>query len=418
MEKFRIETNPERIEWLLSRLAEFTDTPGEGVTRLTFTDTYNRARDFLADQLAQIGMQPRISAHGNLRARLPSSSNQPAVLTGSHIDTVVNGGAYDGAVGVVAAIEAARVISEAKVELARPIEVIVFAEEEGTRFGSLLTGSKVAVGRFSLDELKGLRDAHGKSYVDCLEELGLDPGRIAEEVISPGEVKAMLELHIEQSVVLERARRPVGVVDRIVGSRQVLVRVEGVANHAGATPMTLRADALAGSAEMIAAVETVARRGAQPSGGLVATVGKIDVSPNAANVIPGRVDFTVDVRDVEAASMENALQEIVFEIEAISRRRGLGHQVVPLSASEPVVLSAEIAGLLESAAARLQVPTLRMASGAVHDAAVMAQVAAVGMIFVPSRGGRSHCPEEYTSIEDIKPGADLLLHALIDLATE
>lgn len=363
-------------------------------------------------------MQPRITAHGNLRARLPSALDRPAVLTGSHIDTVVNGGAYDGAVGVVAAVEAARVIREAGVELAHPIEVIIFAEEEGARFGSLLTGSKAAVGRWSLAELRELRDASGKSYAGCLSEQGLDLDLAADDVLTSANVKAMLELHIEQSVVLERARRPVGVVDRIAGSRQVLVRVEGAANHAGATPMNLRADAMAGSAEMIAAVEAIARRRAQSAASLVATVGKISVSPNAANVIPGQVDFTVDVRDVEAASMENALQEIVFEIEAISRRRGLGHQILPLSASEPVALSAEIAGLLETAATRLHIPTLRMASGAVHDAAVMAQITAVGMIFVPSRGGRSHCPEEYTSIEEIKLGADLLLHALIDLARQ
>lgn len=411
-----VETNPERLERLLKELAEYTDTPGKGVTRLTFSDTYFRARAFLIEQLDRLGMQTRITAHGNLRSRLPGKAGMPAVLVGSHIDSVVNGGAYDGTVGVVAAIEAVRVISESNVARSHPIDVMIFAEEEGARFGSMLTGSKAAVGQLSPGELKELRDMQGKSYLECLQDVNLNTGSISQDLITPAEVKAMLELHIEQSVVLEQAQIPIGIVDRIAGSRHVLVSVDGVSNHAGATPMALRADALAGSAEMIGMIESTANRSAQAGSRLVATVGRMAIIPNAPNVIPGHVEFTIDLRDVDTVSMENALADIRNAIENVARRRGLEFNIRLLSSSAPIALSSSLVQQLEAIAESLGISYMRLPSGAVHDAGILAQMTEVGMIFIPSRGGRSHCPEEFSSIEDIKRGTDVLLHALIQLA--
>jgi len=413
-----LQTNRDRIGRILETLAGFNETPGQGITRPTFSVMYCKAQDYLLAEMEAIGMQVRVTAHGNVRARLAGQLHDaPVVMTGSHIDSVAHGGRFDGVAGVVAALEAVRVIASAGLALMHPVEVVIFAEEEGARFGSLLTGSKAAIGELAYQDLVQLRDSAGVSYVDGVRQLGVDPMRVAAEVLQPKEVKAMLELHIEQSVVLEQAGIPIGLVENIAGARQSWVELVGVANHAGATPMSSRFDALAGAAETIGQIEAIANRHVKAGAGTVATVGRIECEPGVANVIPGRATFTVDVRDVDVEQLQRTAKEIQEVVRATADRRNLQCTIEERSQTPTIALSQKIAEMLERTSRELGISCIRVNSGAVHDAAILAQIADAGMIFVPSKNGRSHCPEEYTDIDDVKRGADILLQTLVQLAS-
>jgi len=291
--------------------------------------------------------------------------------------------------------------------------VVVFAEEEGSRFGSVMIGSRAWIGRLTSDDLHRVKDSDGISYAAAMENAGLHPGD--ESLLKPGMVKAMIELHIEQSLVLESKGLSIGVVEGINGIKQFLVTLTGVSNHAGATPMGLRHDALQGAVRAIAAVEEIAMR--EMGGQTVATVGMLTCEPGQANVIPGRVQFTVDVRDLDSERIDQAAQRILSVIQTICRVRGLAFDIKPRSDTPPVRLSKELVRLIEETAQQKQVHTLRMASGALHDSSILPEVTEVGMIFVPSKAGRSHCPEEETDLVDIGTGAELLLGAVAKLAS-
>lgn len=396
----------------IEALARFTRGPGPGVTRLTFSEEDRAARAYLRGQMEALGMRVAEVPPGVLLGRLePAGAAGPAVMAGSHIDTVLHAGRFDGVVGVVGALEVARVLVEHGVPLGRPYEVVVLPEEEGTSFGSVLTGSKAWVGALTPAQLGQMRRADGVSYLKAMEASGLPAGELERHRPGPGRAAAFLELHIEQSVVLEETRVQIGVVTTITGIRGFDATLAGVANHAGATPMLRRRDALAGAAEIMAELERLA-----PTLGphTVCTVGQLGVSPGARNVIPGEVRMSIDFRDIEA--LDPKWDEVAPRIAEVARRRGLGLELTPLAASEPVALAPRLQGLIEETCARRGFSHRRMPSGAVHDAQVMAGVAPVGMIFVPSRDGRSHCPEEFTDPADIERGANVLLDAVVALA--
>jgi allantoate deiminase len=304
------------------------------------------------------------------------------------------------------------VIAQEKIPHRHPIDVVVFAEEEGSRFGSVMIGSRAWIGKLFSDDLRQLRDSDGLSYAAAMENAGLTPGDASQ--LRPGMVKAMIELHIEQSLVLESKGISIGVVEGINGIKQFLVTLGGVPNHAGATPMGLRHDALQGAVRAIAAVEEIAMR--DMGGPTVATVGMLTCEPGQANVIPGRVQFSLDIRDLDLERIDRAAQRIIFMIQTICRDRGLTFDIKPRSDTPPVRLSKELVQLIQETAQQKQIPVLRMASGALHDSSILPEVTEVGMIFVPSKAGRSHCPEEETDIEDIRTGAALLLGAMAKLA--
>jgi allantoate deiminase len=395
----------------IETLATFS-AGGEGVNRLTFSEEDRAARTYLRGQMTAVGIEVVEVPPGVMLGRYrPAASAGPVVMSGSHIDAVPSAGRFDGIVGVVGALEVARVLAENHVALKHPYEVVIYPEEEGTRFGAVLTGSKAWVGNLNLPQLADMKDRHGASYLDAMEGYGLKAADLERQRFQPGRTKAVLELHIEQSVVLEECDVQIGVVTTITGIRGFEITLRGVANHAGATPMDRRQDALTGAAEIMLALERLA-----PTLGphTVCTVGQIACSPGARNVIPGEVRFSIDFRDIEG--LDRKWVAVEPRIRALANARRLAMDIRSTSASEPVALSPTIQGVLEHTCVGRGFSHMRMPSGAVHDAQVMAPLVDTGMIFIPSRGGRSHCPEEYSEPAQVERGANVLLDAVMALA--
>lgn len=401
----------ERILRDIEAIAAFTSTPGAGTTRLSFSEEYRKACDYVAEAAREFGMTARYDAVGNLRVLLPGRSpEKPAVLVASHLDSVRNGGDFDGVLGVVCGLEAARVIVESGQRPERSIALISFVEEEGTSFRCPLAGSKALTGFVDLNGLEKIRNDEGKSFLSAARDFGVQPERLPEDMLRAGGIHMAFELHIEQGRVLESEGFAVGVAEGIAGSDNYRVRLSGEANHAGTTPMHLRRDALAGAAEVVLAVERIATGRRHPN--TVATVGRISCQPNSANVVPGLVEFSVDVRDVDGPAIEAASTAIADAVSAIADSRGLLGEIQLTGRSQPTRLSAQATARLEAIAAERGERLRRMHSGALHDAAMMSRVADVGLIFVPSRDGRSHCPEEFTDPGSIEAGAGLLAEAV------
>jgi allantoate deiminase len=406
-------TQIERIARDIEIINAFTSTPGRGITRFTFSEPYMQARAYVTEELQKIGARVATTLGGNLCGRVAGSApGLPSVMTGSHLDSVLHGGRFDGVAGVVVALEVARVMAEQKIPHRHPLDVVVFAEEEGSRFGSVMIGSRSWVGKLAREDLHRLRDKDGASYAEAMANAGLTPEDTT--LLKPGMAKAMIELHIEQSLMLESKDISIGVVEGINGIKQFVVTLTGISNHAGATPMGLRKDALQGAVRAIAAVEEVAV--GEMGGNIVATVGMLVCEPGQANVIPGRVQFTIDIRDLDSERIDQAAERILSVVRTTCQARGLAFDIQSRSDTPPVRLSREVVRLIEATAHAQHIKTLRMASGALHDSSILPEVTEVGMIFVPSKGGRSHCPEEETDIKDIGTGAELLLSAVAKLA--
>jgi allantoate deiminase len=405
--------NVSRIMSDIEALAQFSVSELPGVTRLTFSREDRLARQYLRESMMSVGMCVSEVPPGVMFGRLRTpESDGPPVAAGSHIDTVLNGGKFDGVLGVVAALEVARVLSENSVPLRRPFEVITFPEDDGARFGAVLTGSKAWTGVLTAEQLGAMNDVHGVSYLEAMEQAGLPARELASHLFTHDSAKAFLELHIEQSVVLEQRRVDIGIVTEIIGIRGFDVTLQGVANHAGATPMGMRRDALTGAAEIILQIEQAVK---QLGPHTVCTVGQINCNPGARNIIPGEVRLSIDFRDVE--KIDERWQQASSRISEIAQRRQIAVDVTPRVSTEPVPLSSNLQALVEEKARRRGLSFLRMPSGAVHDAQVMAPLVETGMIFVPSRAGRSHCPEEFTESEHIENGANVLLDAVLTLVS-
>jgi allantoate deiminase len=403
----------ERIRRDVETIAQCSSR-GPGIGRLSFTPEYWAAVDYVAGQLAALGYERTTTSHGNTRFRkCDADRGLPAIAVGSHLDAVPHGGRFDGVAGVVAGIEIARLLAELDMLSGRPYEVLVFAEEEGARFGSVLTGSKAMVGRLTYETLAQMKDAAGISYLEALGPRGELASADAGDVLTPTDLAAYFELHIEQSLVLETARVPIGIVQAITGVRQHRVAFSGVVNHAGATPMGLRRDSLAAAAQAIQSVERLAASSA--TGTAVGTVGMVQNEPNVANVVPGRTVFTVDLRDTDAAALDEVGEAVLRSIETIAAERQIRAEVQLTAESAPTVLSPRLRDALMDSAVRQGVGYLEMPSGAAHDAQEIARISDVAMIFVPSIGGRSHCPEEDTPYGAIAQAVDVLVGAVTSL---
>ena len=402
----------ERIQKDLEAINAFTATPGKGITRFTFSKECMGALSYVVEELEQIGAQCSFTPGGNLKGRLAGSERSgPSVMMGSHLDSVAQGGRFDGTAGVVAALEVARGIREGELPHRLPIDLVVFAEEEGGRFGWGLLGSSTWSGRMTAAQLAQIKDLGGVSYLEAMESAGV---KVQDStLLNPHSLKAMLELHIEQGSILESRNASIGVVEAIVGIKQVIVTIEGSADHAGTTPMNLRQDAMQGAARIIAAVETVAR---QEGEGGVATVGQVFCEPGQANVIPGLVRFSVDVRHSDQSRLEAMAAAVAYLAENQSKARNLRCHSEVKAEADPVKMSPEICDLIEKVARNKGVEPVRMASGAGHDTGMIATISDAGMIFVPSQAGRSHCAEEFTKVEDIALGAEILLDTVLELA--
>lgn len=403
--------NPKRIEKDIEEINKFNSTPNLGTTRSTFTKEYIGAIRYIIKELEQIGADIQTMKGGNLRARFHGSEkNAPSVMIGSHVDSVFQGGMYDGVVGTVAALEVVRIISENNIPHKNPIDFVVFAEEDGSRFSSVLLGSRIWSGKFKDEDLKMITDKDGTSYLDAMKKSGLTPND--EKLLDGTKIKAMIEPHIEQSLVLESKGIPIGIVEVIAGIKQLEVTIEGISNHAGATPMNLRNDALCGAAEIILNAERIASE----NGTSVATVGLVETLPGKTNIIPGKIKMTLDIRDKNDVVLNEIADKIIKSIETACNSRKLKYNIKHASYTKPVLLSKKIAKIIEIAAKNQGIETLRMVSGAVHDSSIVAELTDVGMIFVPSKNGRSHCPEEYTDIKDIEMAANILLESVIELS--
>ena len=405
-----LDIRPERIEADLEQLAKFTD-PELPYTRRAFSPLYEAARAWLAVRFRDAGLDTRVDAAGNLIGRLGGGPG-PALMLGSHIDTVEAGGRFDGIVGVLGALEVVRCIREAGVALSRPLEVVDFVCEEPTIVNLSPLGSRVMAGDVTTEMVAAASAPSGEPLAEAIARLGGDAARLADARRRPGDIAGYLELHIEQGPVLERAGVDIGVVTIVAAPCRAVVSITGAADHAGATAMPDRRDALAGAAELTLAVERIVSVPdiVQES---VGTVGFLRVTPNMVNVIPGRVDLTVEVRSTQREALTWAMEEIEGALREISARRGLGSTLEWRHEEHPVPIPSEMQEIVATAAANLHIPAMLLPSRASHDAARLAPVAPVGMVFIPCKNGRSHCPEEWAELGDIVTGARVLGEALL-----
>lgn len=410
----RLKINPERLLADLSFLATYTDTPGEGVTRFSYGATDRQARAYLREAAAEHRLTWTEDAVGNVRIGLPG--NRPwrsTVMAGSHIDTVRRGGWLDGAYGSVSALEVLRVLAEADPVLDRNCEAVFFAEEEGSNFNATLTGSKFATGVFGPKDLTALADSRGATLEQMLRAGGYAGGDKGPMEWDFSRIEAMVELHIEQGPVLERERVKTGIVEGIFGLRLLEFTLTGQGNHAGATPMAGRRDPLAAAAAGILLAEETA--GADPEHLAVATAGQLEVRPGATNVIPETVRFTIEVRHANQKAMDRMTDAIRLGVAREAEKRGVALAVRELAANPPIRLDKELADRICVLAGGCGLDSRRLWSGAVHDASMMAAKTRVGMIFVPSTGGRSHVKEEDTPKADLLAGSQLLLDTVWSL---
>ena len=396
-----------RLGRRLADLSRFGANPAGGVSRVAFSPADVAGRAFALDMMRAAGLEARVDPVGNILGRRPGlvPSALPIVF-GSHIDSVPEGGNYDGDVGSMSAVEVAEVLAENGYRNRHPLEVAIWCDEE-----SGLTGSRGFVGDLAPDELaRPGRD--GVALAEEIRRIGGDAARLGEARHDKGSVAAYLELHIEQGGTLEAADVPIGVVEGIVGIHHYDVTVRGFANHAGTTPMDRRANALLAASEIVLAVDRIVR---SVPGRQVGTVGRLVVHPGAPNVIPGEVDFTVELRDLRTETIESLWSRIEPEARAIAERQGCGMEYVRRPPDRPALSDPRIRDLIASVADDLGLRHLSLPSGAGHDAQELAHIAPMGMIFIPSVGGISHSPKEYSRPQDVENGANVLLQAVLRL---
>ncbi|WP_053368568.1 Zn-dependent hydrolase [Bacillus sp. FJAT-27245] len=396
----------ERIEKHIDALSQFTATPGKGTTRLTYSKEDLQARNYIKKIMKEYGLEVREDGLGNIFGRLGGSlKNAPSILIGSHFDSVPNGGSYDGPAGVVAALEVAGLFMKNNLTPTYPLEVVAMVEEEGTRFGGGLMGSRGIVGLLAEEDFYTLKDKDGVTTVEAMKSIGLDPSLPKKR--DPKTIKAFLELHIEQGPILEEKGIPIGMVEAIVGLTQLEVTVEGRAGHAGTTPMERRADALVTAATMIARFPEIASDAGE---GTVITTGRLNVWPNGANVIPDKVVFTVDIRSGLEERVLETVEKVIGWIES-HNGNGIKTSVLQQLYMPPKAMSQEIISLFKTKCRELNLPYCSVNSGAGHDAMVMSEVTDVAMLFIPSKDGLSHCPEEWSDAGDIAKATEILYEA-------
>lgn len=390
------------------------------VTRLVFSIKELRSRQFLIHQMRQVGLQIHVDRIGNIFGRLDGANpGAPAVLAGSHLDTVVHGGKFDGTMGVIAALEAARTLKEAKIALRSPVEVVCFVGEESSRFGFSTLGSSLLAGEVHGDELSNAVDAQGAKLEDILAGLGIYRKNLRSLRRDPKSLKAYLELHIEQGPILEAIDKPIGVVTSIAAPTRFKVVIRGQADHSGTTPMEMRKDALVAAAELIVSVEKICRQySSMKKGRVVGTVGALKIEPGVINAVPGGAELAVDIRSITAAAKNRVVRMVENKIRETARRRKIRIDILPLRKEDPVPLDKRLVHLLKECCAARKISYEIMPSGAGHDAMQMAKIVPAGMLFIPSRRGISHSPLEWSDPKDICLGAQLLLDAIVRVADE
>ena len=405
----RYSINESRINQTLQELGHLGESP-EGMDRVAYSPEDIAGRDYTIKLMQEAGLETRIDAAGNIIGRRAGSDdNLPAIALGSHTDTVPKGGKYDGALGVMGAIEVIRTLEEQGYRTRHPLEVIDFANEEGTRFHRWLVGSRSMSGLLEQEDLDALDD-DGLSLGPCIADIGGDLSRIGEAVRSPGELAAYFELHIEQGPYLHQSGNPIGVVTGITGRAVFEVEIEGKANHAGTTPMSTRRDALVSASKLVLNIQKMA---AEQEICRVSTVGSIKAIPNAVNVIPGHASIGLEFRDTDMEALAAAEQELRRATDQAAVDDIVDIEVIRHRFTSAVPITADMQALVAEAAENCGMAWEPLASGAGHDAQAVANIAPVAMIFVPSIDGISHAIEEYSTPQDCANGAQVLLELLL-----
>jgi len=384
----------------------------DGVSRIGYSDADIAGRKYLLGLVQAAGLKARIDAAGNIFVRKAGMENALApVLFGSHIDSVPNGGNFDGDLGSLAAIEVLRLLGENGIVTRRPLEAVVWSCEEASFDGNALNGSRAAAGKLRASEMDGV--SRGLTLRESMRRIGGNPDRLEQTQLRAGAFHAYLELHIEQGGTLDKAGTSIGIVEGIVALDHYDVEITGAANHAGTTPMADRQDALVAAAQLTLAVRQLVT---QEPGAQVGTVGHLEVEPNAPNVVPGKVRLSIDLRDLSTEKLRRLGEAVRARAMAIGSQTKTQIALTQTQHAEPALASPEVQAVIHGAAEHLQLSTRSLPSGAVHDAQVMAAVGPMGMIFVPSVGGISHSPKELTSWEDCERGANVLLQSVLAMA--
>lgn len=399
----------ESINWLSSIGAD----PAGGISRLLYDDNWLIAQKGLEERFQQIGLQTSFDEVGNLFGRVEGSKYpSETIMSGSHVDTVVNGGSLDGQFGIIAAYLAAKYLLETYGQPLRSLEVISMAEEEGSRFPYAFWGSKNIWGLAKKEEVIEAADAEGIAFVDAMRKSGFD---FRSDADLRQDIKAFVEIHIEQGNVLETIGKPIGIVNSIVGQKRYTIKLSGEANHAGTTPMSYRKDAIYGYSKIVSQAIEKANQAGDP---LVLTFGHVEVVPNTVNVVPGQVTFTMDCRHTDAEFLQSFTKELEADMQATAAEQGLTIEIDLWMDEQPVPMSDEIVQALIAACNENKLDYKLMYSGAGHDSQIFAQFVPTAMLFVPSIAGISHNPAEATELSDLVEGVKALIVSLYKLAYE
>ncbi len=399
--------NQDRLSQTIAELATIGKLSNGGVCRIAYSPEVILARGLVQRWMREAGMTVRIDAAGNIIGTYAGKKQDaPALMTGSHIDTVPTGGRYDGALGVLAGIEVVRVMREHSIQLDHPVEVVVFTDEEGGMIGAK------AISGTALGEPEYYRRDDGTSIESCLQRIGGNWSKLATAKRSAADIAAFVELHVEQGGVLEHYGKQIGVVEGIVGQHRYIVTVIGRSNHAGTTPMNMRQDALVTASQIVLAVNNLAKNS---SGSPVATVGALNVFPNAANIVPGQVELTIDMRDIDQEHLILLSEQLQQQLQAIAKLNQTEITITPILQTEAVLATPQIQRAIEQTCEEMGLSYCHLPSRASHDAQEIGLITDMGMIFVPSQAGISHAEDEYTSPEECAQGVDMLLQTLIRL---
>ncbi len=406
--------NPTRLWDRVDALAQYT-VPGQPWTRRAFSDLFLQARAWLTRQFEAAGLTVHLDAAGNLVGRREGRNpGAKPIVTGSHCDTVMSGGRFDGIIGVLAGIEVAHALHEQGITLEHPFEVIDFLSEEPSDYGISCVGSRALAGL--LDEaMLNERDQAGETLAAGIARIGGKPGVLSMPLRPAGSTAAFVELHIEQGPVLETNNLPIGIVTNIVGIRRFKVVVDGQPDHAGTTPMDIRRDALVGAARIIEAVNSHARDMLDGPDYVVATIGHLVLTPNASNAVPGHIEMMLEVRSDSPAVLRTFVEDVMSGVRDQVVSLGLQLACTQVSDSLPTDCTSFMVDLIEQAATTLGYASMRMPSGAGHDAVYLAKTGPMGMIFIPCLSGRSHCPEEWIEPQQLLDGTRVLYETVMAL---
>ncbi len=389
-----------------------------GVTRLVFSIKELRSRQVLIHLMRQAGLRIHIDGIGNIFGRFDGcNAEAPAVLSGSHLDTVIHGGKYDGPVGVIGALEAVRTIGENNLPIQSPLEVVCFVGEESSRFGFSTLGSSLIAGEVHPNDLANAVDAQGTRLADVLAGLGIAPRQMRGIRRDPKTLKAYLELHIEQGPILEALGKRVGLVTSIAAPSRFKIIFIGQADHSGTTPMEMRKDALVAAAMLIEFIENTCRKfSSMAKGRVVGTVGAVKIEPGVINAVPGKTELLVDIRAITARAKDRVARLVKTQAQQLAAKRGIAVEVLTIREEDPVPLDNRLLRLTKTICDEKQIDYEIMPSGAGHDAMQMAKITPAGMIFIPSQRGISHNPLEWTDPDDIGLGTQILMETMVRVA--